>query len=159
MTHKEKEMINTNRAVIVNFDGTFVATAADPVLGVIATQATTKSSVAYSNIYISFPVKEIHVRGIDIDWNSDYFTILFTSSLTDNLPLGAGFAGMYSDTSTSTKKLRYLFDQPRDINGTYTFAYSRVDKRSGAFTNTLTSDFPSASGGSVCFILEFVGYK
>ena len=159
MTNNQKQMINTNRAVIVNFDGTAVAVVANALTGDVATPATTKSAVAYTNIYIPFPVKEIHIRGIDIDWNLDYATVYFTSSLTDNLPLGSGYAGVYADISTATKKLRYIFDQPRDINGTYTFEYFRLDQRSSGFTNTLTSNYPSVDGGSVCFMLEFIGYK
>ena len=105
MTHiKDKQMINTNRAVLVYFNGTVDAVVANAATGVVASPATTKSSVASADIYIPFPVKEIHVRGIDIDWNLDYYSIYFISSLVDNGPLGSGFAGVYSDTSTSTQK-------------------------------------------------------
>ena len=158
---KDKQMINTNKAVIVNWTGTVTsaeAIIANAIAGAATITASTRSSVSYANIYIPFPVKEIHVRGIDIDWNADYFTVYFTSSLVNNCPLGSGFAGVYSDTSSATKKMRYIFDTPRDINGTYTFEYFRVDQRSGAFTNA-TSNYPSVDGGSACFMLEFVGYK
>ena len=43
-----KEMINTNKAVIVYFP--------------------TNKSQGTASIYIPFPVKEIHVKGVDIDW-------------------------------------------------------------------------------------------
>ena len=143
MTHiKDKEMINTNRAVLVYFNGTVDAVVANAATGVVASPATTKSSVASADIYIPFPVKEIHVRGMDIDWNADYYSIYFISSLVDNGPLGSGFAGVYSDTSTSTKKMRYIFDQPRDMNGSYRFEYLRLEQHSINFTNTLTSNFP-----------------
>ena len=66
MTHNQKQMINTNRAVIVNFDGTANSYVANPLSGAVASPATTRSAVAYTNIYIPFPVKEIHVRGIDL---------------------------------------------------------------------------------------------
>ena len=159
MTHKDKEMINTNRAVLVYFNGTLDAVVANPATGAVASFATTKTSVASADIYIPFPVKEIHVRGIDIDWNNDYFSIYFISSLVDNGPLGSGYAGVYLDQSTSTKKMRYIFDQPRDINGSYRFEYLRLEQHSINFTNTRTSNFPSIDGGGVCFMLEFIGYK
>ncbi len=156
---KDKEMINANRAVLVYFNGTLDAVVANAGTGAIASPATTRSSVSSADIYIPFPVKEIHVRGIDIDWNVEYFSVYFTSSLVDNGPLGSGYAGVYHDMSTSTKKMRYIFDQPRDINGSYRFEYLRIEQRSINFTNTLVSNFPSIDGGGVCFMLEFIGYK
>ena len=157
--NKDREMINANKAILVYFTGTFAGQNANATTGDVYMPPTSKSSVAYANIYIPFQVKEIHVRGIDIDWNADYYSIYFTSSLVDNGPLGSGYAGIYSDTSTSTKKMKYIFDQPRDVNGTYRFEYFRIEQNSGAFLNTKTPSYPSSDGGGVLFMLEFVGYK
>ena len=126
-----RQIINTNRVVIVNFDSNI--------------------NTGTSNIYVPFPVHEIHIKGVDIDWDADYTTIYFLSNLVDYGPVGAGFAGALSDMSTSTKKLRYIFPQPRDINGSYTFEYQRVDKIS-------VDVFPDNDKGHVCFIMEFLGY-
>ena len=117
-----RQIINTNRVVIVNFDSNI--------------------NTGTSNIYVPFPVHEIHIKGVDIDWDADYTTIYFLSNLVDYGPVGAGFAA---------KKLRYIFPQPRDINGSYTFEYQRVDKIS-------VDVFPDNDKGHVCFIMEFIGY-
>ena len=128
---KEKQMINTNRAVLVNF----------PSL----------SNSAYASIYVPFFVSEIHIKGVDVDWDVDYLTVYFLSSLVDNCPIGAAFAGVSSDTSTSTKKLRYIFPQPRDINSTFSFSYNLVDTIS-------VVTFPDNHKGHVLFMIEFIGY-
>jgi hypothetical protein len=62
---KDKEMINAYRAVLVYFNGTLDAVVVNTVTGAIGSPATTRSSVSSADIYIPFPVKEIHVRGID----------------------------------------------------------------------------------------------
>ena len=123
-----KEMINTNKAVLVRFPA--------------------NSSQGTASIYIPFPVKEIHVKGVDIDWEEDYCACMFSSSLLDG-PIGGAFCGVNISNSTSLKDLKYIFLTPRDINGTYTFNYSVID------TAQLS---PSANHGSVVFTLEFIGY-
>ena len=124
-----KEMININKAVFVNF--------------------LANNPQALASIYIPFPVKEIHVKGVDIDWTNDYWACIFTSSLVNDGPIGCGFCGAAYDNSTSTKKIRYIFPAPLDINGTYTFNYKVINTENA---------FPSVNNGSVVFILEFIGY-
>ena len=124
-----KEMINTNKAVVVYFP--------------------TNKSIGSASIYIPFPVKEIHVKGVDIDWQADYCACMFSSSLVNEGPIGGGFCGVNFDNSTSLKTLRYIFTSPLDINGTYTFNYSVIDT---------SNNFPSINYGSVVFTLEFIGY-
>ena len=132
MTHiKDKEMINTNKAVFVKFPANM--------------------STGTASIYISFPVKEIHVRGVDIDWGQDYSAVMFTSSLVNSGPIGGGYCGIHSDLSTSIKKLRYIFREPIDVNGTYQFTYQLIDTDGGAI-------YPDIFYGNVCFTLEFIGY-
>ena len=124
-----KEMINTNKAVVVYFGG--------------------NKSIGSASIYIPFPVKEIHVKGVDIDWQVDYCACMFSSSLVNDGPIGGGFCGVNFDNSTSLKTLRYIFTSPLDINGTYTFNYSTIDTDNA---------FPSVNYGTVVFTLEFIGY-
>ena len=130
MSHiNEKEMINTNKAVLVYFP--------------------TNKSQGTASIYIPFPVKEIHVKGVDVDWQADYVACMFSSSLFNDGPIGGAFCGINYDNSNSLKHLRYLFPNPIDINGTYTFNYSALD-----YTNV----FPSPVPGFAVFTLEFIGY-
>ena len=124
-----KEMINTNKAVIVHFPD--------------------DSSQGTASIYIPFPVKEIQLKGVDIDWEADYCACVFSSSLVNDGPIGGGFCGINYDNSTSTKTIRYIFTTPLDINGTYTFNYKAIDN---------THAFPSGNNGTVVFTLEFIGY-
>ena len=77
---KEKEMINTNRAVVVNFP----AYASEYQL----------TNTTSANIYVPFLVKEIHVMGIDLDFMSDFQPLYFTSSFVNEGPLGSGYAGI-----------------------------------------------------------------
>lgn len=126
---KEKEMINTNKAVLVYFPG--------------------NNSHGTASIYIPFPVKEIHVKGVDVDWEADYFACIFSSSLFNDGPIGGAFCGVNCDNSTSLKHLRYIFQNPIDINGTYTFNYNPIEN---------SHAFPSVNYGSVVFTLEFIGY-
>jgi hypothetical protein len=123
-----KEMINTNKAVFVTFPA--------------------NNSQCMASIYVPFPVKEIHIKGVDIDWEADFCACMFNSSLVDG-PIGGGFCGVASDVSNSLKQLKYLYLTPRDINGTYTFNYKCIDNNVG---------FPSANYGCVVFTLEFIGY-
>ena len=130
MSHiNEKEMINTNKAVLVYFP--------------------TNKSQGTASIYIPFPVKEIHVKGVDIDWQGEYCACMFNSSLVNEGPVGGGFCGTQYDNSISLKHLRYIFTTPRDINGTYTFNYNPIDN---------ANVFPSVNYWPVVFTLEFIGY-
>ena len=158
-----KEMINTNKAVVVSFD---------PYASKLQI-----TNTASADIYVPFLVKEIHVRGIDLDFMTDFQPLYFTSSLVNNGPLGSGYAGILCDTSVGTRKLRYIFDTPREINGTYSFtyhvfnpekvsfhfpggfapggleAYAHVSPAIPAFAE------PGAPAGNVLFMLEFIAYK
>ena len=125
-----KEMISTNKAVLVRFPA--------------------HSSQGTASIYIPFPVKEIHVKGVDIDWEDDYCACMFSSSLINDGPIGGGFCGVNFDSSNSLKNLKYLYLTPRDINGTYTFNYEVLD--------TGGNPLRSADYGIVVFTLEFIGY-
>ena len=122
-------MINTNEAVVVFFGG--------------------NKSQGSASIYIPFPVKEILVKGVDVDWQVDYCACMFSSSLFNDGPIGGGFCGVNYDNSSNLKHLRYLFQQPRDINGTYTFNYIPLDN---------ANDFPNINYGTVVFTFEFIGY-
>ena len=156
MTHtKGKEMINLNKAVLVNFQGHSQGA------------RLTNSGTAY--IYIPYPVKHMNVKGIDLDFDSDFRSMYFTSDLVNGGPLGSGFGGILCDNSTSTKQLTYIFDQPRDINGSYTFTYTLLDNTSFFFQNGFVPgsgpDSASNTGitlgapnGRVLFLLEFIGY-
>ena len=61
------------------------------------------------------------MKGIDLDFDSDFRMMYFTSDLVNYGPLGSGYGGILYDNSSTTKQLTYLFQDPRDINGTYTF--------------------------------------
>ena len=166
-----KEMINTNKAVLVSFPA--------------YTNPKQLNNTATADIYIPFPVKQINVKGIDLDFDADFRVVYFTSNLVDNGPLGSGFGGILCDYSASSKTINYIFPTPRDINGTYNFTYNVIDVQSfyftrgyiadgtnfNATTNALGTAFdgtaagvipPDASGGApparVLFILEFIGY-
>ena len=129
MTHnKGREMINTNKSLNVKFEA--------------------NKNTGTASVYIPFPVKEIHVKGVDIDWEADYYGVTFQSSIVDYGTVGSGFCGILCDVATSLKQLRYIFVNPRDINGTYTFTYTPID----------TSKAISVNYGNVVFTLEFVGY-
>ena len=128
---KDKNMINTNRAVIVRFPA-----------------AKTNGS---ADIYVPFPVKEINVKGVDVDWGHDYSAVIFNSTLVSNGPIGGAFCGISSDFSTSTIKLRFIFDQPLNVNGNYQFTYKLIDTVSDIA-------YPDTQHGHVCFMLEFIGY-
>ena len=158
-----KEMINTNKAVVVSFD---------PYASKLQI-----TNTASADIYVPFLVKEIHVRGIDLDFMTDFQPLYFTSSLVNNGPLGSGYAGILCDTSVGTRKLRYIFDTPREINGTYSFTYHVFNPEKvsfhfpGGFAPGGLSAYalaspaipayaePGAPAGNVLFMLEFIAYK
>jgi hypothetical protein len=158
-----KEMINTNKAVVVYFD---------PYASELQI-----TNTASADIYVPFLVKEIHVRGIDLDFMSDFQPLYFTSSLVNNGPLGSGYAGILCDTSVGTRKLRYIFDTPREINGSYSFTYHIFNPEKISFhypagfasggvnAYALASPAiaanaePGAPPGNVLFMLEFIAYK
>ena len=164
---KEKQMINTNRAVVVNFTG------------YVSELQMTNTASAY--IYVPFLVKEIHVRGIDLDFMADFQPLYFTSSLVNDGPLGSGYAGILCDISSGTKKMKYIFDTPREINGSYDFTYHIYNPEKVAFhfpagfapggasdgPNVYSPVYPNlapnavagAPYGSVLFMLEFIAYK
>ena len=167
-----KEMFNTNKAILVKFPA--------------YTNAAQLNNTSTADIYIPFPVKQINVKGIDLDFDADFRVMYFTSNLVDNGPLGSGFGGILCDFSASTKSVNYIFPTPRDINGTYTFNYHVIDTASfywpkGYSVNnfnatissslmapviddtsmilpTLTMTLPGAPPARVLFILEFIGY-
>ena len=162
-----KEMINTNRAVVVSFD---------PYASSLQI-----SNTASASIYVPFLVKEIHVRGIDLDFMSDFQPLYFTSSLVNDGPLGSGYAGILCDTSVGTRKLKYIFDTPREINGSYNFTYHIFNPEKISFhypqgfapggaptgPNVYALASPAISPnaeagappGNVLFMLEFIAYK
>ena len=142
------QIINTNRAVRVKFDAHTVST------------QTTQSSSA--SVYVPFPVKEIIVKGVDLDFVQDFRSMYFTSSLVDNNILGSGFAGGLCDYSSSTKQLRYIFNTPRDINGSFRFDYSLIDVDTQVSYNTTSllgaiTTWYGAPAGYALFVLEFIG--
>ena len=114
MSHnKETQMITTNKAVVINFPA-------------YASQyKLTNTSTA--NIYIPFPVKQINVKGVTLDFEGDFKVMYFTSNLVDSGPLGSGFGGILCDYSSGTPMISYIFKQPRDINGVYDFTYNVID--------------------------------
>ena len=64
-------MINTNKAINIRFAA--------------------NTSQTSANIYVLFIVKEIHVKAVDIDWENDYCSCMFTTSLFNDGPLVADF--------------------------------------------------------------------
>jgi maltose-binding protein MalE len=150
-----KTMINTNRAVLVNYASN--------------TNENQVTSSGAADIYVPFKVSQINIKGIDLDFESDFRVMYFTSDLVDSGPLGSGYAGILCDNSTTTKQMTYLFKDPRDINGNYTFTYHILDTTAFYFANGFiagtgpdTSTNVEATDGSpvgrVLFMLEFIGY-
>ena len=155
MPHKEKEIINTNKAVVVNFAAH------------TSVNQTTQSGSA--TIYIPFPVKQINVKGVDLDFVSDFRSMYFTSDLVNNGALGSGYGGILSDNSSSTKQMTYYFKDAIEVNGTYTFTYHILDTVSYFYANGfIPGTAPDSSvnvgtthgapAGIVLFMLEFIGY-
>ena len=60
------------------------------------------------------------------------------------------------DYSNSTKQLRYIFNTPRDINGSFRFEYSLVDNET-ASTYSNGAVVNGAPVGYVLFVIEFIG--
>ena len=155
MTHKEKEIINTNKAVIVKF------------AAYVSQYQTTQSGSA--TIYIPYPVKQINIKGVDLDFDSDFRTIYFTSDLVNHGVLGSGYAGILSDNSSTTKQMTYYCKDPIEVNGSYTFTYHVLGTESfffangfipgtGPDTSSHTGMTNGAPEGKVLFMLEFIGY-
>ena len=87
----------------------------------------------------------------------------FTSDLVNSGPLGSGYAGILYDNSSSTKQMTYLFPDPREINGSYTFTYHLLDTAALYFPNGFVNgsgigETAGAPPGRVLFMLEFIGY-
>ena len=114
-----KSKINTNRAVVVPFAG-----------HTNKNQTTVSSS---ASIYVPFLVSEIQIRGIHTNFDADFREMYFTSSLVDGGPLGSAFAGILGDTTASSKTVKYVFQNPREINGSYNFTYHLIDPLSFYF--------------------------
>ena len=75
MTHtKDKERINMKKTVLVNFPS--------------HTNKNQLQNTGTSDIYIPFPVKQINIKAIDLDFDVDFRGMYFTSNLVDNGPLG-----------------------------------------------------------------------
>ena len=155
MPNTGKQMINTNRAVLVKFTNN-------------GNSAQLSTSGA-ADIYVPFRVSQINLKGVDLDFDADFRAMYFTSNLVDNGPLGSGYAGILCDNSTSTKQLTYLFKDPRDINGCYSFTYNILEADAFYFANGfIPGSGPESSvnvgatigspPGRVLFMLEFIGY-
>ena len=86
-----KEMINTNKAILVHFPA--------------YTSQSQLNNTSTAHIYIPFPVKQINVKGIDLDFDADFRVMYFTSNLVDNGPLGSGFGGIFSISLHQLKTL------------------------------------------------------
>ncbi len=122
---QETKMINTNRAVLVKFAG-----------NTNTNQVTTSET---ADLYVPFNVSQINIKEIDLDFESDFRVMYFTSDLVDSGPLGFGYAGILCDNSATTKQMKCLFQDPRDINGTYTFTYHILDTTAFFFINSFVS--------------------
>ena len=155
MPNKEKQMINTNRAVLVKFTNNG--------------NSSQLSTSGTADIYVPFRVSQINLKGVDLDFDTDFRAMYFTSNLVDNGPLGSGYAGILCDNSTSTKQLTYLFKDPRDINGSYTLTYTILENIAFYFENGFVPGAGPDSSivvgttagspvGRVLFMLEFIGY-
>ena len=146
---KEKELINTNKAVVVKFE-----------TNANINQVTTSGA---AHIYVPFKVSQINVKGMDLDFDSHFRMMYFTSYLVNSGPLGSGYGGILYDNSSSTKQLTYYFQDPREINGSYTFTYHLLDTAAlyfpnGFVTGGVTLPTEGSPPGRVLFMLEFIGY-
>ena len=138
------QIINNNRAVRVEFAG--------------YTSTTQMSQTSSADIYVPFPVKEIVIKGVDMDFTSDFRSMYFTSSLVDGNIVGSGYGGAYYDNSTSTKHIRYIFNTPKDINASFRFEYVLVDNNSTpVYVNDLAVQMYGSPRGYVLFVIEFIG--
>ena len=148
MSYSTKEKFNTNKAVVVVFPA--------------YTSLNLLTNTVSADIYVPFPVKELNIKGIDLDFDADGRMVYFTSSLVNNGPLGSGYAGILCDNSSSVKQLSYIFDVPRDINGSYNFTYNILDDSAIYWAQGFSAGGPEQPGmpeGRVLFMLEFIGYK
>ena len=99
-----------------------------------------------------FLVSEIQIRGIHTNFDADFREMYFTSSFVDGGPLGSAFAGILGDTTASSKTVKYVFQNPREINGSYNFTYNLIDPLSFYFPNGympgqgLATSVPSLGG-------------
>ena len=143
-----------NKAVVITFPG--------------HNQSLKLTNSGTADIYCPFPVKQINVKGIDLDFDADFKIMYFTSDIVNGGPIGSGFGGILCDNSTSSKNMSYIFHEPKDINGTYTFTYNLLDTSSYYFRNGFvagsgpdttanTGSFSGAPFGRVLFLLEFIG--
>ncbi len=85
-----KEMINTNKAVLVKFPA--------------YTSSSQLNNTSTADIYIPFPVKQINVSGIDLDFDADFRGMYFTSNVVDNGPLDSGFGGILCHFSSQLQR-------------------------------------------------------
>ena len=88
--------------------------------------------------------------------------LYFTSDLVNHGPIGSGYAGVLCDNSSSVKQLSYIFDTPRDINGSYNFTYNILDDVAMYYASGFSAGeapLPGMPSGRVLFMLEFIGYK
>ncbi len=108
-----KDMFNPNKAVLLKCPA--------------YNNAAHSTNTSTADIYIPFPVEQINVKFIDLDFEADFRVMYFTSYLVDNVLLGSGFGGILCDFSAPTKIVNFMFPIPRDINGTYSFKYHVID--------------------------------
>ena len=80
-----------------------------------------------------FLVIEIQIRGIHTNFDAYFREMYFTSSLVNGGPLGSAFAGILGDTTASSKTVKYVFQNPIEINGSYNFTYHLIDPLSFYF--------------------------
>ncbi len=156
---KEKHMINANRAVLVKFENS---------INRLQLTSSGAANIYVPLTYVPFRVSQINVKGIHLDFDSDFQTMYLTSSLVDYGPLGSGFAGILCDNSSTTKQLTYLFKDPRDINGSYTlpiilaivffFIPNGFVPGTGVDTSAYKGSTAGSPAGRVLFMLEFIGY-
>ena len=91
-------------------------------------------------IYIPFPVTQINGKGINLDFDADFRVVYFSSNLVDNAPFGCGFGGIFSDYSSATQMIGFIFQQPRDLNTTFNLKYNVIDIESCQFPKGLNSN-------------------
>ena len=115
-----KSKIDSDRAIVVSF-----------------TSHTNKNQTTSSaSIHVPFLVSEIQIRGIHTNFDADFREMYFTSSLVDGGPLGSAFAGILGDTTASSKTVKYVFQNPGEINGSYDLTFSLINPLS-FFSNSL----------------------
>ena len=65
--------------------------------------------------------------------------------MVDGGLLGSAFAGILGDTTASSKTVKYVFQDPREINVSYNFTYNLIDPLSFYFPNGYTPGKGSAT--------------